>query len=187
VSEYLAQYGYLVVALGALLEGESVLLLSGLAAQQGALDLGLVLVIGAAGAFAGDQFLFHLARRWGRAWFARRPQLGQRVAVATRLLERHSTVFILGFRFVLGMRNLGAMVVGVSNVPTRRFVILNLIAAAVWATVVVYVGYLFGEAAVALLNGVESIEKLVLVAAVLIGLAALASWLLRRWLLRRPG
>jgi membrane protein DedA with SNARE-associated domain len=185
MSAYLAQYGYLVVALGAFFEGETILLLAGFAAQQGALDLGLVLLLGITGAFAGDQLWFSVARRQGSRWFARRPHLLAKANAAKRLLERHATLFILSFRFIYGLRNLGAVAVGLSAVPRRRFVVLNFIAAVVWAVLVIMAGYLFGEAAMALLDRLASVQKQLLVIAGLIAFAVIASLLLRRWLLRR--
>jgi membrane protein DedA with SNARE-associated domain len=185
VSEYLAQYGYLVVALGALVEGETILLLAGLAVRLGQLTLWSTLLIGTIGAFLGDQFWFHVARRHGKSWLARRPHLIQRAETAKRFLERHATLFILSFRFIVGMRNLGAMVIGLSDVSAARFAVLNFIAALVWAVAVILSGYVFGSAAVALLDGVESLERLVLAAIVVIAIALVASWLMRRWLLHR--
>jgi membrane protein DedA with SNARE-associated domain len=185
VSEYLAQYGYLAVLLGALIEGETILLLAGFAIQQGSLDLTLVLSLGFLGAFAGDQFWFYMARRHGSVWLARRPHLLAKAARAKHLLDRHATLFILSFRFIYGMRNLGAMVIALSAITTRRFIFLNLIAAAVWAFVVIMSGYFFGEAAVALLDGLASIEQTLFAVFVVLALAVIASLLLRRWLLRR--
>lgn len=185
VSEYIAQYGYLFVGLWALLEGETVLLLAGFAVQQGQLDLWLTLAIGAVGAFAGDQFWFHMARRHGRAWLRRRPHLIARAAAAQQLLERHATLFILSFRFIYGMRNLGAMVIGLSNVGAARFAILNAIAALLWAVAVIMSGYLFGAAAVTLLEDVAGIEQIIIAIIVVIAAAIAASWLLRRWLMHR--
>jgi membrane protein DedA with SNARE-associated domain len=187
VSEYLAEYGYLVVALGAFAEGETILLLSGLAVQQGVLDLRIVLLLGIVGAFAGDQLWFALARHHGSRWLARRPHLLAKAARAKHLLERHATLFILSFRFIWGLRNLGAVVVGLSDVPTWRFVVLNFIAAVLWAVIVIMAGYLFGEAAMALLDRLASVEKEILSVAGLIVFAVVASVLLRRWLLRRLG
>src|SRR6266478_803717 len=106
LAEYLTDYGYLVVAVGAFFEGETILLLAGYAAQQGALDVRIVLPLGFLGAFAGDQLWFHLARHHGGRWLARRPHLATKAANAKRLLERHATLFILSFRFIYGLRNL---------------------------------------------------------------------------------
>jgi membrane protein DedA with SNARE-associated domain len=187
VSAYIAEYGYLVVALGAFIEGETILLLAGFVAQQGALDLRIVLLLGFAGAFAGDQLWFGLARRQGSRWLARRPHLLAKANATKQLLERHATLFILSFRFIYGLRNLGAVAVGLSAVSTRRFLVLNLIAAAIWTVLVVMAGYIFGEAAMTLLDRLASAQKQLLAIAGLIAFAIIASLLLRRWLLRRLG
>src|SRR6266567_2693116 len=130
-ADFLPTYGYLGIAIGAFIEGETILLLAGYAAQQGFFDIRLVLLLGFVGAFAGDQLWFYLARRHGGQWLARRPDLAAKAASAKRLLARHATLFILSFRFIYGLRNLGAVAVALSNVPTRRFVVLNAIAALV--------------------------------------------------------
>jgi len=185
LASYLAEYGYLVVAVGAFIEGETILLLAGYAAQQGALDVRLVLLLGFLGAFAGDQLWFHLARRHGSRWLERRPHLVAKATKARQLLERHATLFILSFRFIYGLRNLGAVAVALSNVSTQRFLLLNATAAALWSVLVIGAGYLFGEAAAAMLDQLASIQKQVLAIAALLACAAIASIVLRRWLLRK--
>ncbi len=140
LAEYLTDYGYLVVAVGAFIEGETILLLAGYAAQQGALDVRLVLLLGFVGAFAGDQLWFYLARRHGSRWLERRPHLVAKATNTKRLLERHATLFILSFRFIYGLRNLGAVAVALSDVSTRRFFLLNAAAAALWSVLVIGTG-----------------------------------------------
>ena len=185
VAGYLAEYGYLAILVFAFLEGETAMLLAGYAAQQGLFDVRLVLILGFTGAFAGDQLWFHLARRHGGRWLARRPELVAKATNAKRLLERHATLFILSFRFIYGLRNLGAVAVALSDVPTRRFVVLNAIAAVVWAVLVIGAGYVFGEAAASVLHRLASLEKQLLAVGGLLAFAAIASIVLRRWLLNK--
>jgi membrane protein DedA with SNARE-associated domain len=182
---FLAEYGYLAVVIFAFLEGETAMLLAGYAAQQGFLDLRLVLVLGFIGAFAGDQLWFYLARRHGGQWLARRPELVAKATKAKSLLERHATLFILSFRFIYGLRNLGAVAVALSDVPTRRFVVLNAIAALLWSILVIGAGYIFGEAAASLLDRLASLQKQLLAVGGLLIFAAIASVVLRRWLLNK--
>ncbi|HEX3498182.1 MAG TPA: DedA family protein [Stellaceae bacterium] len=184
-ARYLAEYGYLAILVFAFLEGETAMLLAGYAAQQGLFDFRLVLLLGFIGAFAGDQLWFHLARRHGGRWLARRPHLAEKATKAKALLERHATLFILSFRFIYGLRNLGAVAVALSNVPTRRFVVLNAIAALVWAVLVIGAGYVFGEAAASMLGHLASLQKQLLAVAGLLAFAAIASIVLRRWLLNK--
>ncbi len=49
------------------------------------------------------------------------------------LLERHPTGFILAFRFLYGMRTISPVIIGLSGVPFRKFLLLNAIAAGIWA------------------------------------------------------
>lgn len=185
LTDYLAHYGYAVIAIGAFLEGETILLLAGYAAEQGFFDLRLVVPLGFVGAFAGDQFWFYLARRHGSRWLAGRPDLLAKATTAKRLIERHATLFILSFRFIIGLRNLGAVAVALSDITTRRFVVLNALAALLWSILVIGAGYLFGEAAAAMLDRVEGIEKQLLAIGGLLAFAAIASILLRRWLMAK--
>jgi membrane protein DedA with SNARE-associated domain len=184
-ASYLAEYGYLAILIFAFLEGETAMLLAGYAAQQGIFDFRLVLLLGFIGAFAGDQLWFYLARRHGGRWLARRPDLVEKATKAKNLLERHATLFILSFRFIYGLRNLGAVAVALSNVPTRRFVVLNAIAALVWAVLVIGAGYVFGEAAASMLDHLASLQKQLLAVGGLLAFAAIASIVLRRWLLNK--
>lgn len=74
-SDLLQTHGYWVLALGCLLEGESLLVLAGFAAHRGLLDPAAVVTIAAAAGFAGDQVFFWLGRRYGEAQLARWPPL----------------------------------------------------------------------------------------------------------------
>ncbi len=184
-ADYLSKYGYFGIAFGAFIEGETILLLAGYATQQGMFDLRLVLLLGFVGAFAGDQLWFFLARRHGGQWLARRPDLAAKATNAKRLLERHATLFILSFRFIYGLRNLGAVAVALSDVTTRRFIALNAVAALLWSILVIGAGYVFGEAAASLLDRLASVQKQLLAIGGLLAFAAVASIALRRWLLNK--
>ena len=71
-------HGYWLLALGCLLEGETILLLAGFAAHRGYLDPWAVFGIASLAGFAGDQFYFWLGRRHGAAVLARWPRLAER-------------------------------------------------------------------------------------------------------------
>lgn len=188
IEQALADYGYLAVLVGTMLEGETVLILAGFAAHQGYLSLPLVMLTAFAGSFTGDQLWYALARRYGAALVARRPRLAGRLGKATALLERYPTLFILGFRFAYGIRNVAPFAIAMSRIPARRFVALNLVAAALWAVLAGGVGYLFGHAVELVLGDLRRWEERGLAALVLAGLAWLIFRAVRRRLARgRPG
>ena len=58
--------GYLAILTGTVIEGETVLIAAGFAAQRGYLSLPLVLLAAWVGAASGDHFFFALGRCKGR-------------------------------------------------------------------------------------------------------------------------
>jgi membrane protein DedA with SNARE-associated domain len=158
LAELLDSYGYVALVAGTFLEGETVLVLAGFAAHRGYLSLPWVMLAGFAGSFLGDQLYFYLGRRKGEAFLRRRVTWAPKLERVQGLIERHHLLFILGFRFLYGLRTVSPFAIGMSDVPTRRYVVLNLIGAAVWAAAVAYLGYYLGEAAEALLEQVRRYE-----------------------------
>lgn len=146
LSALIAQYGLAAVFAGAVLEGETVLLLAGYAAHRGYLDFPAVVALAAAGAVAGDQFWFWLGRRHGARLIACRPRLADRVARALRLIERHPRASILAMRFVWGLRSALPLALGMSRVRATQFLALNVASALLWAPLVAALGYAFGAA-----------------------------------------
>ncbi|HKA55743.1 MAG TPA: DedA family protein, partial [Candidatus Binatia bacterium] len=127
-------YGYGIVLLGTLLEGETVLILAGFAAHRGYLQLPLVIVTATAGGFLGDQCYFLLGQRFGDCFCRRFPTLEPGIAQVTQLLNRHNRLVILSIRFFYGLRTVGPLAIGMSAVPWQRFLALNLLGAILWST-----------------------------------------------------
>ena len=83
-----AEYGYPAALLGALFEGETVLVLAGLFAHRGVLDLPLLVALGALGGALGDIAYFTLGRRYGAALLERYPKFAPAAARVQALIER---------------------------------------------------------------------------------------------------
>lgn len=141
IAELVQNYGYVAVAIGTFLEGETVLLLAGAAANLGHLSLPMVIFIATLASFAGDQLFFYIGRSHGTKLVARMPSLQARITRAYALLERHHILVILSIRFLYGLRIAGPIAIGMSKVSSVRFLVLNLIGAIVWAVAVASVGY----------------------------------------------
>ena len=133
-------HGYWALALGCLLEGESLLVLAGFAAHQGYLQLPWVIAVAAAAGFAGDQLFFWLGRRHGNAALARLPSLPRQSARVHRLIESHPSAFVIGMRFAYGMRIAAPIVAGSSRLPADRFAALNAVGAVLWAVAIAGLG-----------------------------------------------
>jgi membrane protein DedA with SNARE-associated domain len=137
---------YLLTFAWTFVEGESFVLFAGFAAAQGLLNPVLLLLAAWLGSFSGDQCYFWIGRTVGLQMLARRPRWRARVDRVVGILRRYDIGFILTFRFIYGVRNFSSFAVGISGVGWLRFLILNLIAAFIWAVTFVSAGYLSGRA-----------------------------------------
>lgn len=162
LADLVTQYGYGAVFVGSLLEGETVLLLAGAAAHKGYLSFAVVVGLAFCGGTLGDQILFAIGRRYGVTLLQRYPRLAARAAPVKGLIRRHQNGLIVGVRFMYGLRLIGPLVIGMSEVPARRFMLLNLLGAAIWAPLVVGTGYGFGHALGVLSEGIERFESIAL-------------------------
>lgn len=172
------QYGYLAVFVGSMLEGETLLVLAGLAAHRGYLSLEWVIVIAAAGAYLGDQICFVIGRLFGRRVLARWPRLEPSIARADALLARRRGAFIVvGLRFMYGLRTGGIFAIAMSRMPWPRFASLNLLGVLLWAPLVAGGGYVLGHAVEPLLADLRVAEPYVFATIIIVGVTV---WLLRR-------
>ncbi len=177
---FLQTYGYWAVLIGTFLEGETILVLGGLAAHMGYLDLTGVILAAFAGSLCGDQLFFFLGRRHSNFLLNRRPSWKSKLERANRLIDRFQAPLILGFRFLYGLRTVMPFAIGISRVPVSRFVLLNAIGAIVWAAIVAGGGYLFGNALEGLLGNIRHYEKMLFALVAVAGVVVWAFYLVRR-------
>jgi len=137
---------YLLTFAWTFFEGETFVIFAGFAAAQGLLSLPPIIVAAWLGSFAGDQTYFWIGRHFGVRLLARQPVWREKVDRALVWLKRFDAWFILSFRFIYGVRNFSSFTIGISRVHWRRFMVLNFIAAGVWAVIFVMAGYLSGHA-----------------------------------------
>jgi membrane protein DedA with SNARE-associated domain len=178
----ITRYGYTALFLGTFLEGETILIIAGIAAFQGLLDVRLAMLTAFAGTMLGDTVYFVVGRSRGEWLMAKVPRWRPRIDQILALLDRHSIWLILTFRFMYGVRNFTSVAVGMSRTPWWLFVGLNAVGAAVWALCFGMGGFLFGEIVLVVVKDVKSYQMQILGAACVV---ALGFWLFRQWRKRR--
>jgi membrane protein DedA with SNARE-associated domain len=171
LAQLVQTWGYPAVFLGTLLEGETVLLLAGLAAHAGYLDLQWVIATAWVGAVTGEQIWFLAGRRYGKRLLARFPRQRQRARRVRALLKRYHQPVILSLRFLYGLRTIGPIALGMSRVPWARFTALDFAAAVVWAVAVASAGYAFGQVVELWLGDLARIEYVLALALIAAGAA----------------
>jgi len=169
LEELIAHYGYLAVLVGTFLEGETILVLAGFVAHRGMLWLPGVMLAAFVGSLASDQLFFQLGRRHGAALLAKRPQWQPAVTRVRGWLTRYQVALILGFRFIYGLRNVTPVVLGMSDVSTARFTLLNAVGAALWAVAIAALGWFVGSAAKQMLGHLEHYEGRIAAAIIAVG------------------
>lgn len=164
------KYGYLAIFIGAFLEGETILIIGGFAANRGYLMLPNVIFTAFLGTLFADQLFFFIGRFKGREFLDRRPKWQRKAEKAQRLLEKYQTMVIIGFRFIYGIRTVTPFVLGMSTVKTWRFAYLNILSALAWATGIGTAGYFFGMTVSAILENIRQYERIIILGIAVIGL-----------------
>jgi membrane protein DedA with SNARE-associated domain len=140
----LHDYGYWTILVWTFLEGETVVIIAGILAQQGYMDPKLIALCAFCGSCTSDQLMFLLGKYQGPAVLSRFPRLARNADRAERLIRKYETPLILGFRFVYGVRNVTPIMLGINKVNHLKFLALNVIGAGVWSVTFTYGGFLFG-------------------------------------------
>jgi membrane protein DedA with SNARE-associated domain len=140
----LHDYGYLTLIIWTFLEGETVVVIAGILAQQGYMDPKLIALCAFCGSCSSDQLMFLLGKYKGRAVLERFPRLARNADRAERLIHKYETLLILIFRFIYGVRNITPIMLGINRVNHLKFLLLNVIGAGVWALSFTYGGFFFG-------------------------------------------
>lgn len=178
----ISTYGYYAIAAGAFFEGETILVLGGLAAHQGYLSFPGVLACAFVATYATDQFYFSLGRLKGLAPLELRPRWKAKSEKVFTLIHRHQTPLALFFRFLYGMRAIVPFILGATGISRLRFMVLDFFGSAVWVGVYGTLGFLFGRTVQTFLGDLKHMEIWIFAAVFAVGLFI---WARHRWRLRR--
>jgi membrane protein DedA with SNARE-associated domain len=132
LAAFVSKYGYWAVLVGTMLEGETFLVLSGIAAQQGLLDFALLVPCGVAGALVSDIAFFVIGWKAGDGIQNRFGRIKPALAQLNRLVERHPRACVIAVRFSYGMRTVGPMLIGAGRLSLIAYVLLDAMAATLW-------------------------------------------------------
>jgi membrane protein DedA with SNARE-associated domain len=187
IESLVQEFGYLAVFIGTFLEGETILVVAGFAAYEAYLELPWVIVTAFFGSLFGDQLYFFIGRYKGRSLLNRYPRWQPRVNRFRKLMDRHDTWFILVFRFLYGLRTVAPFAIGLSNVSLRKFIILNVISAAIWAVTLAVLGYFFGQVMEVVLDDIKKYEVLIMAGIFLTAMIIFVVKRLRRRKKRKAG
>ena len=190
VRPYLDQYGYWALFGAILLEdfglpvpGETLLIASALLASQGGMHLVPLLLIGWAAAVTGDNIGYAIGRFGGRKLVLRYGNCilisEQRLQKAEGFFRRYGGAVVVVARFFAILRQLNGIVAGTVKMNWHRFLVYNILGAALWVSFWTMLFYKLGEKAFRYGAGFKTLQYFLLGGLVAAALA-LAVHLLRR-------
>lgn len=171
--EWIKDWGYWAVFLGATVEGESVILTASALASLGYLSLYKVMLVAFCTTVVVDQVLFFVGRSYGSSIFEKYPRFKKPSEKAFKFLNRFDLWFILMFRFIYGIRTISPVVIGAARISPARFAPLNVIAAAIWTLISCFGGYLLGDAMINLFHYFAQVQKYIILGFIVIATAFL--------------
>jgi undecaprenyl-diphosphatase len=159
VSNALGAWTYLLVGVfafaetgafvGLVVPGETVMLLGGAVAGQGAIDVYLLIAIAWFAAWAGDTTSFFLGRRLGREFVMRNgPRFGighERFEKVEDYFSRHGGKTIFVGRFISLVRAFAPFIAGSSGMRYRAFVPYSILGTGLWSSAHILIGYFFSR------------------------------------------
>jgi membrane protein DedA with SNARE-associated domain len=148
-------YGYFVIFVPVMLEtaglplpGETILLLSGVAASTGRIDPWIAIAVGSSAAIIGDNIGYAIGRYGGRRVVMRLAHIGRiesSLAWGEKFFARHGGKTVFLARWIFGLRIFGAWIAGMVHMPWRVFFVWNAAGGITWAASVIGLGYFFGH------------------------------------------
>ncbi len=134
---------------GLVVPGETVMLLGGAVAGQGAISIYLLIAIAWFSAWAGDTTSFFLGRRLGREFVMRNgPRFGishERFEKVEDYFSRHGGKTIFIGRFISLVRAFAPFIAGSSGMRYRAFVPYSILGTGLWASAHILIGYFFSR------------------------------------------
>ncbi|WP_104578255.1 DedA family protein [Helicobacter felis] len=144
-NDYAPTWGYLILFLWSILEGEIGLILAGIACYAGHMHLLLAILVAGLGGFTGDQIYFYIGRT-SKAYITKKLEKQRRkLALAHLLLQKYGWFVIFIQRYMYGMRTIIPISIGLTRYSALKFALINLLSAFVWASITIVLAWFFGE------------------------------------------
>ncbi len=141
----LTEYGYIILFLWSMLEGEMGLIMAGILSHTGHMNMYIAIFVAGLGGFAGDQVYFYTGRYSKKYIHKKLKKQRRKFAIAHLLLKKYGWPIIFIQRYMYGLRTIIPMSIGLTRYSAKKFAFINLISAWAWAAITIVPAYYFGE------------------------------------------
>jgi membrane protein DedA with SNARE-associated domain len=149
---WLKEYGYIILYFWSILEGEMGLVMAGIMTHTGNMNYFIAIFVAGLGGFTGDQCFFYLGRFNKRFMQKKLHNQRHKLAIASLLLRKYGWPIILLQRYLYGLRSIIPIAIGISNYSAKKFALINLISAWLWAGLIISPAYFYGQEILTLLS-----------------------------------
>jgi len=171
--EWLREYGYVILFIWSMMEGETGLVMAGVMVHTGDMELFTAITVAGLGGFAGDQLYFYIGRYNRKMIHSKLVSQRRKFAFATLLLKRYGWMIIFIQRYMYGLRTVIPMAIGLTKYSSRTFAIINLISAFVWASITIILANIFGEEILKVVHFAKEHWQFVLPIAIIMAISVL--------------
>jgi len=156
VRPYINHYGYWAIFFGVFLEslglplpGETLIIVAGLVAAKGVLNLPGVIIVAIMATFIANDISYFIGYKAGRNFVVKHGKYvfinESRLESLESFVKRHGTKGVIAARFIIGLRQLNGFIAGTAKMPWLQFVICNMIGAILWVGWWTGLSYYFGK------------------------------------------
>jgi membrane protein DedA with SNARE-associated domain/membrane-associated phospholipid phosphatase len=156
---HLTHWGYYIIILmtfletsaflGLLVPGESVVVIAGLLASKGVLELGDVIWAASLGAIMGDTVGYFIGHKFGAGFFLKYGRYfffkQEYLTEARQFFDKHGGKTVFFGRFIAWLRSFAPVVAGISKMRYSKFLSFNAAGGIAWAAIFSVLGYFVGN------------------------------------------
>ncbi len=153
--ELIKEYGYIILFLWSILEGEMGLIMGGLLCHTGDMSLPVAILVAGFGGFVGDQIYFYIGR-YNKGYIQRKMYSQRRkFALAHLLLKKYGWPIIFVQRFLYGLRTVIPISIGLTRYSAKMYAFINFLSGFVWASITIVPVYIYGDEILGMFNWVK--------------------------------
>jgi len=163
-------FGETALFLGFIFPGETAVIVAGVVASQGRVNIGVLCIIVVVAAVLGECVGYAIGARYGKRLFAL-PLIRRRRAAleaALKALGERGAMYVFVGRFTAFFRAIMPALAGMSKMTYRRFFIANVLSAVLWGVGYCLLGYFAGGALDQIENSATWVGIAVLILLILI-------------------
>jgi len=145
MEDLIRDWGYIVLFLYSFGGGFVALVVAGILAYSGDLNIFYVLIVAGIANFIGDQFLFTMARK-NKAQAKEMMKKHQRkIAMAHLLMRKYGSSVIFIQKYIYGIKTLIPLAMGLTKYDMKKFLFYNIFATIAWTLIIGISSYMLGE------------------------------------------